>query len=242
MYKILIVDDEKPARELIAEFTRSYLPGSEIFKVDNPQVAMERLLNEDFDLLFIDISMPGMTGLELLEKIRHRGKTPYAILVSAFRKFDYAVKGIELGVKDYLVKPLHREKVYKAVRAFLDKTDNNTILISVPQGSRRIKTEQILAIQTVDRARVQIYTPDELIPSVTGALHKLHPLLPAHFQYIRRNCIVNCHAITEFNLKQHEAVIVCRDRKVTLNVSREKMKELQKIILFLRNETHFINI
>ena len=226
MHKILIVDDEKPSREFIATLIAAYLPDSEIIKIALPQMAMDCLQKEDFDLLFLDICMPGMTGLDMLEDLRRKGKNPYTVLVSAFRKFDYAIKGIELGVVQYLTKPLYREKVYETIQSYLNQVNMNTILLTVPQGFRRVKIEQIFAIQTVDRTRVKIYTSDAVIPYATGTLGKLQPLLPAHFHYIMRSCILNYHAITEYNLKWNEVAIVCQNEKVTLQVSRENMKEL----------------
>jgi len=226
MYKILIVDDEKPAREFIAELVASYLPDSEIIKIDHPQKVLDSLQTEEFDILFLDVCMPGMTGLELLENLRRKGKNPYTVLVSAYREFDYAVKGIELGVVQYLTKPLYREKVYETLRLFLNQMNMNTILLTVPQGILRVNIENILAIQTVDRTHVKIYTPDAVIPCVTGTLSKLQRLLPAHFHYIRRNSILNYHAIAASNLKWNEVVIHCKNEKVTFSVSRENMKEL----------------
>ena len=226
MHKILIVDDEKPAREFIAELVASYLPDSEIIKIDHPQTALDCLQKEEFDVLFLDICMPGMTGLDLLENVRKRGKNPYTVLVSAYREFDYAVKGIELGVVQYLIKPLYPEKVYETIRSYLNQVDMTTILLNLPQGYRRVKIEQIHAIQTVNRRRVKIYTSDAVLPHAAGTLSKLQSLLPAHFHYIRRNWILNYHAIAEYNLKSQEVVIVCKNEKITLQVSRENMKEL----------------
>ena len=226
MHKILIVDDEKPAREFIAELLASYLPDSKIVKIDHPQTALERLQEEDFDILFLDICMPGMNGLDLLENIRKQGKNPYTVLVSAYREFDYAIKGIELGVVQYLIKPLYQEKIYETIQLYLNHVDMSAILLNTPKGFHRVKTEQILAIERVDRTKVKVYTTDAVIPFAKGALVNLKEQLPAHFHYIRRNCILNYHAITEYHLKGQEVVIVCQNEKVTFQVSRENMKEL----------------
>jgi len=228
MHKILIVDDEKPAREFIAELVASYLPDSEIVKIDHPQKALACLLKEDFDMLFLDVCMPGMTGLEMLEIVSGKGKHPYTVIVSAHREFDYAVKGMELGVVQYITKPLYREKIHEAIRLYQRRVKKDIIEIRVPQGARRLEIERILAIQTVDRAKVKIYAEDAVIPFVTGTLSKLHEQLPAHFHYIRRNCILNYHAIADYNVKQNEVVIVCKNERIALKVSREKMKELSK--------------
>jgi len=226
MYKVLIVDDEKLAREYIAELVFSYLPDSEIIKIDNPKTAIYRLLKEDFDILFLDVCMPGMTGLDLLEIVQSNGKHPNTVLVSAFREFDYAVKAIELGVVQYLTKPLCREKVYETLRIVLNNLNTKTLLFDTPKGLRRLIIEQILAIERLDRSRVKLYIKDAVIPYSTGTLGKLQPLLPAHFHYIRRNCILNYHAISEFNQKGHEVAIVCQNEKITFQASRENMKEL----------------
>ena len=226
MHKILIVDDEKPSREFIATLIAGYLPDSEIIKVSQPQTAIDCFQNEDFDILFLDICMPGMTGLDLLEDLKRKGKHPYTVLVSAYHNFDYAIKGIELGVVQYLTKPLFKEKVFEALDEYLKHVDTNTILLTVPQGIRRVKIKQIHAIQTVDRSRVKIYASDIVIPCATGTLGKLYPGLPAHFHYIRRNCILNFSAITEYNLKSREVVINCQNEKISFQVSRDKVKEL----------------
>jgi len=228
MHKILIVDDEKPAREFIADLVASYLPDSEIIKIDHPQKAMTVLQKDHFDMLFLDVCMPGMSGLEMLETVSGKGKHPYTVIVSAHREFDYAVKGMELGVVQYITKPLYREKIHEAIRKYLQRMKKEVIELKVPQGIRRIEIEHIHAIQTVDRAKLKVYATDAVIPNVTGTLSKLYDLLPAHFRYIRRNCILNCHAIVDYNLKLNEVVIVCQNERITLKVSRENMKELSK--------------
>jgi len=226
MHKVLIVDDEKPARELIADFVASCLPDSEITKIDNPLKVMERLQKEDFDILFLDVCMPGMTGLEMLENVSSKGKHPYTVIISAHRNFDYAVKGIELGVVQYITKPLYREKIQEAIRLYLQKTKLDTIELKIPHGSRRQKIELIHAIQTQGRAKVKIFASNAVIQLVTGTLSKMHTLLPAHFRYIRRDCILNYHAIADYNLKSNEVDVICQNEKITLKVSRENMKEL----------------
>ena len=227
MHKILIVDDEKPGREFIAKLLSTYLPeDSEIIKVGDPHTALELLQEGDFDILFLDVCMPSMTGLQLLETIRRQGKNPYTVIVSAYREFDYAVKGIELGVVQYLTKPLYPEKFSETIRSYLNHINTTTILLDTSKGIRRVKIEQIRAIQRVDRSNLKIYMTDAQIPFVKGALCKLLKLLPDHFHYIRRDCLLNYHAITEYNLKGQEVVIVCQNEEVTLEVSRENMKEL----------------
>ena len=206
MHKILIVDDEKPAKDFIAELITSVLPDSEITKAGHPQKALTCLQREDFDILFLDVCMPGMTGLEMFEKVNLKGKRPFTVVISAHREFDYAVKAMELGVVQYITKPLYRDKIYEVIRRYLKVIKMETIELKIPAGISRLKIEQIHAVQTVDRSRVKIYTSDALVPFVSGTLRSLFPFLPAHFRYIRRDCILNCHAIADYNLKGNEVV------------------------------------
>ena len=226
MHKVLIVDDEEFARDFIAELVALFLPDSFILKIDNPQTALNYLLAEDYDILFLDICMPGMTGLELVEKIAHKQKQPYTVLVSAHREFDYAQKGIGLGVKQYLTKPLYKKKVYETIQDYLKRMSTKTIEILLPQTTRHLIIEQIAAIQTVDRTKVKIYMIDSVIQYAVGSLIKMQPLLPPHFQYIRRNCILNYHTIADYNLQTQVVTVICRKEKIVFEVSRNHMKEL----------------
>jgi len=223
MHKILIVDDEKPARDFIADLVTSYIPNANVTQTDHPRKALALIKKEDYDMLFLDIRMPDMTGLELLEKIKGLGKDPFTVIISAHCEFDYAVKGIELGVVKYIPKPLYKEKVYEAIRKYLQTVKSNTLQLKVPEGFCRVEIEHILAVETIDRSRVKVYTNTSVIPYVTSTLSQLYNLLPPHFFYIKRNCIVNSHYITNFNPKTREIVA----GGLVFVVSRGKLGQLR---------------
>ena len=225
MHKILIIDDEKPARDFIAELITFYIPDASVTQMETSEQALACMQTENFDVLFVDICMPGMSGLELLEQVRSMGKQPYTVIISAHCEFDYAVKGIELGVVRYIVKPLYREKIYEAIRLYLSNIKSNPIDLKVPDGIRRIEIHRLLATQTVERGKVEVYTVDAYFPYVAGSLSLLHSLLPSHFRYIRRDCILNFHAIKHYNLKSREVIVNCQNKEITFVISREKMKE-----------------
>ena len=227
MHKILIVDDERPARNLIAELVDRHIPDARITLADSAQNALRCLQAERYDLLFVDIEMPGMSGLELLEKIKvGEGNKPYAFIITAFREYDYAVKGLRLGILDYIAKPLHNEKIYNAAKLYLDKSKTDTIELKVAEGFSRIQISRLLAIKTVSRRIATVYTSDELLPEVKHSLTELSELLPANFRYIRRDCIVNIQEVKGYNLKTKEITIVCRNSQYTFSASRTGMKEI----------------
>jgi DNA-binding LytR/AlgR family response regulator len=114
--KCLIVDDEPLAIDLVANFL-ARLDIKDITRCGNGIEAFQRLQQSTFDLLFLDIEMPMLSGIDLLKSLSQR---PAVVITTAFR--DYAVEGFELEVLDYLVKPFSftrfmqtMEKVGRAV-------------------------------------------------------------------------------------------------------------------------------
>jgi len=233
MHKILIVDDEKPARDFIAELVVSYIPDAVVTRLDNPHKALICMQKEKYDMLFLDICMPGITGLELLEEIKRTAYVPYTVIISAHCHFDYAVKGIELGVARYITKPLHKEKIHEAISLYLKQTQMGSIELKIPKGVHRFEIKNLLALQTLDRGKIKVYTTDAIFPEVIGTLAKLHALLPSNFRYIRRDCILDYQNIKHFNLKTHEVTIVCQNMKVTFLASRSCMKQIKN---YFQNE------
>ena len=207
MHRILIIDDEKPARDFIAALVVACIPNAQVTKMSRPQKALACMQKEDYDMLFLDIRMPGMTGLELLEQVQRLGKNPFTVIISAYCEFDYAVKGIDLGVVKYIVKPLHKENIYEVLNMYLQYAKLNTLALKVPNGICRVEIEKILALEIADRGKITVHTTTGIIPCVSGTLSQLHQLLPPHFQYISRNCIINGKAITTHNPKTRETVI-----------------------------------
>ena len=230
MHKVLIVDDERPARDFIADLIVFYLPDSIVTQADSAQKALQCLQKEHFDLMFLDIEMPGMTGLQMLEQYANSQEgtsvTPYTFIVTAFCKYEYAVASLRLGILDYIEKPLYKEKIYKAYKMYMDRIKTDTIELNVPDGLRRIQTSRLLAIQSVARNKVKVLTSDVLIPEAAHSLKQLFTQLPPNFCYIRRDCIVNVLEVKHYNLKAREITFVCQNEEHSFTVSRENMREL----------------
>lgn len=110
MLNCIIIDDEPLARkglkEYIADADFLHLAG----EFDNPVKAMDIILKEKIDLIFLDIQMPKMTGLEFIKSLSH---APIVILTTAYPQ--YAVDGFELNAIDYLLKPFSFDRFWKAV-------------------------------------------------------------------------------------------------------------------------------
>ncbi|MEM7373386.1 MAG: LytTR family DNA-binding domain-containing protein [Bacteroidota bacterium] len=111
----LIVDDEPLARDIIQSHVEQFPQLEVIASCQHALEAFEILKNRSIDLIFLDIQMPVMTGIEF---VRNLPQPPAIIFTTAYR--DYAVESYELDVIDYLLKPISFSRFFKAVNKFLD--------------------------------------------------------------------------------------------------------------------------
>lgn len=109
MYKVVIVDDEKLASQHLEDILKTVDHIEIIGKFNNSVEALEEIKKLRPNLLFLDIEMPEMNGIELAKKIREFDTGCYIVFVTAYEK--YAIKAFELGVKDYIMKPFTVERV-----------------------------------------------------------------------------------------------------------------------------------
>ena len=116
MSRILIVEDE----ESIAELEKDYLElsGFEVEIENNGETGLKRGMEEDFDLLILDLMLPGVDGFEICKKIREVKNTPI-IMVSAKKDDIDKIRGLGLGADDYITKPFNPVEVIARVRSQL---------------------------------------------------------------------------------------------------------------------------
>lgn len=120
--KCLIIDDEPLAQRVIEKFAQD-LPFLEIVGKCNQAVeAMELLHQQQIDLMFLDINMPRLSGIDFLKTMKH---TPLVIITTAYA--EYALEGYELDVVDYLMKPFGFERFVKAVHKAQDVLSSRNI-------------------------------------------------------------------------------------------------------------------
>ncbi len=109
MYRILIVDDEKMERDGVEFLIRRRSLPVRIRQAQNGQEALDMWREEPDDIVFMDIKMPVMNGIELCRSIRESNGNTVLVVLSAYGDFAYTQKAIQIRVDDYLLKPVSIE-------------------------------------------------------------------------------------------------------------------------------------
>ncbi len=205
--RCLIVDDEPLARELI----RGHILKLENFEIvdecDNAMKAMDALRNQTVDLMFLDIKMPQMTGIDFLKTFK---RPPKVIITTAFSQ--YALDGFELDVLDYLMKPITFERFFKAVNKYFQSGQSETVeleggngmnseaFIYVKENKKVIKIylNEILFIEGQNEY-IRIHADNRRVV-VKSSLMSIESKLPSNqFIRIHKSYIVSIPRIRAFN-------------------------------------------
>ena len=135
--KCLIVDDESMARKLLEENVRQLHFLELVGMCKNPFEAMAVLQEQQVDLMFLDIQMPGMLGTKFLQSLREK---PMVIFVTAYA--NYAVESYDLDVIDYLMKPVSMERFTKAAFKALEEKQKLLAIATPPSVSEPILPQE----------------------------------------------------------------------------------------------------
>lgn len=203
-YRCMIIDDEELARDLIENFIEriSYLQLKG--KFSNPLKALSDLRDGAIDIIFLDIQMPEMTGIEFLKTLSN---TPAVIFTTAYDR--YALEGYELSVIDYLLKPFSFARFLKAVNKATDlielKREGKESKRSITSSDKphllefltvkadhkifRLHLKDIVYIQS-NKEYVVYHTNQKKIMSL-GSLRSLEDKLPSDFLRIHKSYIVS---------------------------------------------------
>jgi two-component system alkaline phosphatase synthesis response regulator PhoP len=144
--KLLIADDEFELRTLLAAYFRRL--GFEVTEKDNGLAALQTATTERFDCFILDVSMPEMTGVELLKKLRDRGVQTPAIFLTGHVDLKDKVAGFEAGADDYLSKPFEPQELEYRIAALLRRGQ----LSSPPTDGERMEVGDLV----VDRRRHEV--------------------------------------------------------------------------------------
>ena len=201
--KCLIIDDEPLAIRLLEDYISKTYFLEFRFSTVNRLIGLQKMKEESYDLVFLDIQMPELNGMDFLKIIKN--KTPI-ILTTAYS--DFALESYEYGVVDYLLKPISYDRFYKSVLRVKDRflensseksnIEENDFFFVKSEGKKvKVNFQEILYIEGL-RDYVNIKTTaEEFI--ILENLKNLENLLPKYFKRIHKSYIVNLQKITSID-------------------------------------------
>ena len=134
MYNVLLVEDDIQIREVIGDFFARRDKISLDLAADG-EIGLTKILNGQYDLIVLDIMMPGIDGFELCRIIRKRSDVPVVFLTGKVREED-VLYGYELGADDYIVKPFSIKVLYSKLLAILERTDTGRVTHKVLESGQ----------------------------------------------------------------------------------------------------------
>ncbi len=214
---VLLVDDEVLALDLLENFVLKIPAFNLIGKVSNPLQAMEIINSQKIDVLFLDIQMPMLSGINLLKSLQSK---PKVVFTTAYNQ--YAIEAFDLNVVDYLLKPFSFERFLQAVNKInsqitTTQNNNNATEITIKTDGKFIKiaTDSILFIEGM-REYVKIQCIDKSY-LVLERMKNMEQLLPKNFIRCHKSFIVSKDKVNSLqgNLLELQGykIPISRDKK-----------------------------
>lgn len=246
-YKVLIVDDEAPAREVIKKFITVRSDLELVGECENGFECLKFLSSEQVDLLFLDIQMPKLNGFEVVELMVEK---PSIIFVTAFDQ--YAIKAFEVNAVDYVLKPFSKDRFFAAVdkaiqnfqtekspvhshqrlaESYSDQMDQIDRIV-VRQGNKIevVQVDQIRYLQAESDYVMIVCEKGKFLKNKTMRYFEDH-LPQTEFIRIHRSFIVNMTFVKNIEKYTKDTYLAILTSGEKLNVSQEGYKRIRKKIV-----------
>lgn len=163
--RVLLVDDDAELAEAVGEYLRQ--DGFAVDRAADAAGALSRRAGASYDILVLDVMMPGQNGFELLKRLRRESDTPVLMLTARAEELD-RVLGLELGADDYLTKPFHLRELAARLRAILRRQnalagadtlrvgrlvlDRRSLSVEIEGRATRLTAAEFLVLEALARA------------------------------------------------------------------------------------------
>ena len=239
--KILIVDDEKPARDRLSRMVGELDSHELVGEAVNGLEALGMAQSLEPDIVLLDIRMPGMDGIEAARHIAKLDEPPAVIFVTAFS--DHALEAFETHAVDYLLKPVKQERLHTALDATIRPTRAQTsrsngvlsgleprqhICARVRGSLVLVPVENIYYFHAEQKYVTVRHTEGEVL--IEDALKGLETEFGDRFHRIHRNALVSLSRLAGMQSEDDGQCVTFRDIDDTLEVSRRHLPGVRKII------------
>jgi DNA-binding LytR/AlgR family response regulator len=231
--RVLVVDDERPALDELAFLLERDDRVGEVLTCDSATEGLVRLQAEDVDAVFLDIQMPGLSGIELAQ-VLSRFRTPPAIVFVTAHDV-HAVDAFELRAVDYVLKPVRADRLAEAVRRVVeggvDASTSQDLEVPVERGgvTRIIRRSDITYVEAQgDYARLHTAEGSHLLRIPLTQLET--DWAPAGFARIHRSLLVALAHVAELRMDGGRCSVRLSDG-TELSVSRRQTRELRDLFV-----------
>ena len=235
MIKAILVDDEAPARSELRFLLDETKQVEVVAEATNVREAIERLKDKGADVLFLDISMPGATGLQLAEALGRLKYPPAIVFVTAYS--EHAAKAFDVNAVDYLVKPVETDRLLQAI----SKVRHHVISLNQGQQAERIPVEKSgkkLLVST-DKIRYimakddysYLHTEADRYLSTVSLAQLETKLEPFGFFRVHRRYLVNLSCVEEVTpVNGGTLLLTLTGEEESVPVSRRRVASLKKAL------------
>ena len=232
--RVLVIDDERPALDELAFLLREDERISDVLTSDSATDALRLLREHEVDCVFLDIQMPGLTGLELAQVLSRFRTPPQVVFVTAHE--SHAVEAFDLQAVDYVLKPVRADRLAEAVRRVVQGGDRTTtavpsVQIPVERGgvTRFIERDDVTHVEAQgDYARLHTEGDSYLVRTPLSALEEEWG--PAGFVRIHRSLLVALTHVKEVRMEGGRCTVRVGGG-TELKVSRRHTRELRDLLL-----------
>ncbi|WP_090854008.1 LytR/AlgR family response regulator transcription factor [Nocardioides lianchengensis] len=230
--KVLVVDDERPALDELAYLLGQDPRVAEVLTCDSATETLRVLQEIEVDALFLDVQMPGLSGLELAQVLARFKEPPPIVFVTAHE--EHAVEAFELRAVDYVLKPVRADRLAEAVRRIADGASDRG-----PAGDLQVPVElggvtRFVARSTISHVEAQgdyarLHTADgsHLVRVPLSQLEE--EWAPAGFVRIHRSLLVSLAHVDEVRMDAGRCTVVVAEAE--LQVSRRHTRQLRDLLL-----------
>jgi two-component system response regulator LytT len=234
MFKALVVDDEAPARSEL-RYLLSELGGVEVVgEASNSAEALQLIKAISYDVIFLDIQMPGLSGVQLAEALAGLAHPPAIIFVTAHG--EHAVKAFEVKATDYLVKPVELDRLKQAISRLEPsggQAPARVDRIPVEKAGKKllVNVEDILYIMAKDDYSY-LYTSADRYLSTISLAQLENRLKPSGFFRVHRRYLVNLATVKEVVPMYGGTLLLTLsdDEATQIPVSRRRVPSLKKAL------------
>jgi DNA-binding LytR/AlgR family response regulator len=228
--RVLVIDDERPALDELAYLLERDERVAEVHATDSPTEALRMLQQIEVDAVFLDIQMPGLTGIELAQVLSRFRTQPAAVFVTAHDQ--HAVDAFELNAVDYVLKPVRAERLAEAVRRILAsaRAEQAEEQVPVERGgvTRFVPVSQIRYVEAEgDYARLHTAEDSHLVRVPLTQLEQ--DWAGAGFVRIHRSILISTAFVDEVRVDAGRCSVVIDGHE--LQVSRRHTRELRDLLV-----------